>query len=329
MKINQLKTFVAVAREGSIVRSSERVALSQPAVSAHIKALEDRLGIALFERTARGMSLTSHGQRILDKAVQTLDAHRELFEEAMRIKGRVAGKLRLGVGGVGDSNIEPIDHLLRELIEHYPDVEVSLQHGNSLDTLNGILDGSLDAGFYNEIGEEPHPELATIEVSDFGVYLVAAPGLIATPQHLNWHTIGELPWVLPASSRYCCGKAAEYLFKKHNFRPKRIISIDRESVTRKLIAGGVGVGLMHTSTVREAQLRGEIDIVCEVHKSARVVFSHLARRVEDSLLSTASSILQEWLYEKPNHSQPQTPEERERCKKTEDNTGGLAPCLNK
>ena len=72
MDLYQLKTFVAVAREGSITRASELVHLSQPAVSAHIKALEETLRLALFERTPRGMSLTRHGQRLLAKAEQTL-----------------------------------------------------------------------------------------------------------------------------------------------------------------------------------------------------------------------------------------------------------------
>ena len=91
MEIHQLKTFVAVAREGSITRASERLYLSQPAVSAHIKAIEDTLGLTLFARTPRGMALTGDGERLLAKAEQTLGAHRELVEEATRIKGRSRG----------------------------------------------------------------------------------------------------------------------------------------------------------------------------------------------------------------------------------------------
>ena len=86
MDIHQLKTFVTVARERSITRSSEVLHLSQPAVSAHIKALEDTLGLALFERTPRGMSLTREGERLLAKAEQTLAAHQGLMDEATRIK---------------------------------------------------------------------------------------------------------------------------------------------------------------------------------------------------------------------------------------------------
>jgi DNA-binding transcriptional LysR family regulator len=56
MDIYQLKTFVVVAREGSITRASEILHLSQPSVSAHIKVIEDALDLALFERTPRGDS---------------------------------------------------------------------------------------------------------------------------------------------------------------------------------------------------------------------------------------------------------------------------------
>jgi DNA-binding transcriptional LysR family regulator len=147
MDIYQLKTFVAVAREGSITRASELLHLSQPAASAHIKAIEDALGLTLFERTPRGMTLTSDGERLLAKAERSLAAHRELMDEATRIKGHLTGKLRLGAGS--NSNNEAIGRLLTSLAERWPDVEVALKHGTSQEVLTGLRNGSLDAGFYN------------------------------------------------------------------------------------------------------------------------------------------------------------------------------------
>ncbi|MCG8428354.1 MAG: LysR family transcriptional regulator [Chromatiales bacterium] len=287
MEIHQLKTFVTVAREGSITRASERLYLSQPAVSAHIKAIEETLGLELFERTPKGMSLTSDGQRLLAKAEQTLSAHRELIEEATRIRGHLTGKLHLGTGG--NSNTEAFGRLLMVLSERHPEVEVALQHGSSLDILNGIRDGSLDAGFYNE-ADKPDADLTTIEVSRFGIFLAAPPGLVATSQPLDWQALEELPWICPISST-CCGQAAENLFKMHQIRPKRIISIDSEKVTRTLIAGGVGVGLLHAETAKDAQLCGEVDLICEVQKSVSVLFAYLTDRAQDSLLSAVRSIL--------------------------------------
>jgi DNA-binding transcriptional LysR family regulator len=287
MDLHHLKTFVVVAREGSITRASERLHLSQPAVSAQIKAIEDALGLPLFERTPRGMSLTSEGERLLAKADQTLAAHRELMDEATRIKGRLAGKFRLGAGS--NSNNEAIGKLLTALSGRFPDVEVVLKHGTSLDILAGIRDGSLDAGFYNEAGE-PDADLATVEVSRFKIHLVSPPGLVTGSDPLDWKLLAGLPWIYPTPSA-CCGRTAEALFKKNQIRPKRIISVDREDVTRTLVASGVGVGLLHAGTAREAESRGEVDLLVESPAPVRVLFTQLASRTADPLLAAATAIV--------------------------------------
>lgn len=288
MEIHQLKTFVAVAREGSITRASERLFLSQPAVSAHVKALEDILGVTLFERTVRGMSLTTQGQRILAKAELTLGTHRELMQEATRIKGCLGGRLRLGAGG--NSNNELISQLVAELSLRYPEVEVSLlHHTTTMELLGNLRNGQIDAAFYNE-ANEPASDLAVIEASVFDIYLAAQPGLIPGMAPFNVQALSELPWIFPANS--CCGQAAENLFRLHNFRPKRVISVDREAVTRTLLTRGIGVGLLHADTAKEAQRRGEVTLLCPAQKSVRVLFAYMANRVQDPLLSAAGAILQ-------------------------------------
>lgn len=287
MDIHQLKTFVAVAREGSITRASELLHLSQPAVSAHVKALEDALGLTLFERTSRGMSLTGEGQRLLVKAEQTLASHQELMDEATRIKGQLTGKLRLGAGS--NSNNEAIGRLVTVLSQRCPEVEVILRHGTSLEILAGLRNGSLDAGIYNEAGE-PEPELVTIEVSRFKIHVAARPGLVVASDPPDWGALADLPWIYPPSST-CCGRTAEELFRTHKIRPKRTISVDREDVTRTLIAGGLGVGLLHADTAHKARARGEVEFVVESRTAVRVLFAQLATRAQDPLLAAAAAIV--------------------------------------
>jgi len=146
-------------------------------VSAHIKAMEDTLGLTLFERTPKGMSLTGDGQRLFARAEQTLAAHRALLEEAARIKGRVSGKLRLGTAST--SSAEALGRLLTVLSERYPEVEVALQHVTSSDLVDGIRSGTLDAGFYNEAGD-PGAEVTSIEVGRLDIYLAAPLGIVGT-----------------------------------------------------------------------------------------------------------------------------------------------------
>ena len=289
MDIYQLKTFIAVARAGSITQASALLHLSQPAVSAHIKAMEDTLGLSLFERTGRGMTLTRDGQRLLGKAEQILVAHQDLMVEAARGKDELGGKLLLGASS--NSNHEAVGRLLTTLAARFPAVEVALRHRTSQEVLAGIHGGTLDAGFYNEPGE-PNPDLTTTEVSRFAIHLVAAPGLVPVSERPDWGVLAALPWIYPTESA-CCSRTAERLFGAHRFKPQRIISADRQDVTRTLVASGVGVGLLHADTASAAQQRGEVELLYEAETRVRVLFAHLASRAEDPLLVVAASIVRE------------------------------------
>lgn len=287
MEIYQLKTFAAVAKEGSITRAAELLHLSQPAVSAHIKAVEDGLGLVLFERTSRGMSLTHAGERLLARTEQTLAAHRELMAEAKRLLGHLTGKLRIGAGSNGDR--QAVGKLLLDLAQRHPELEVTLSHGSAQEVRAGLHGGSLDAAFYDDSGE-PDARLRTLEVARFRVCVVAPPVLVQRSDPPDWTALAELPWIYPTAST-CCGQTAEGLFDAHGFRPKRILNVDREDVARTLIAGGTGVGLLHAATAREAEARGEVQLLFEAPDEIRVLFAHLAERDQEPLLKALYALV--------------------------------------
>jgi DNA-binding transcriptional LysR family regulator len=191
----------------------------------------------------------------------------------------------------GSSDKRAIGYLITLLAERYPEVQVALEHGSSQDVLTGVRNGRIDAGYYNEAGE-PGPDLDTIEVSQFRVHLAAAPGLISAQSPLDWRALAEQPWIYPTSST-CCGHAAESLFKQHQFRPQRVISVDRGSVTRSLIASGLGLGLLHADMAQEASARREVQLLYETDQPVRILFAVLASRAQEPLLAAASSLVRD------------------------------------
>ena len=89
MELYQLRTFVTVADTGNLTQAAERLFTSQPAVSAHIKALEEELEVKLFDRTSKGMRLTESGTSLRDKAQLVLNASNELKHAAKTLQGEI------------------------------------------------------------------------------------------------------------------------------------------------------------------------------------------------------------------------------------------------
>lgn len=96
MDLQQLRTFVAISQEGNLTRASDKLCLSQPAVSAQLKALEDELSLKLFERAVRGMKLTPAGRILLEEARSALSAARKICTRARELVGRIEGEFKLG-----------------------------------------------------------------------------------------------------------------------------------------------------------------------------------------------------------------------------------------
>lgn len=289
MELHQLKTFVTVAKLGSITKASGALHLSQPAVSAHIKMIEETLGLVLFERTARGMGLTNHGRHLLSKAQDTLSAHKSFLSEATQIKDCLTGKLRLGAStSLGEDLGE---HLLAKLTELYPKIEVSLQHLTSKKIVESIREGKLDAGFYNETAT-PEADFIVTEINQFGLYLAAPKDFSETDSSWNWEQLEQATWIIP-EPQTCCGKAAASLFAKHSIKPAKIIRVDRESIIKSLIADGIGIGILHADTAINARKDGQIQLLSEANTITRTLFARQATRREDPLLRAILSILKE------------------------------------
>ena len=122
MDLNQLKSFVAVAHQQNLTQAAETLHLSQPAVSAQIKALEKHLDVQLFERNAQGMSLTAAGQSLLPRAEDMLQQMHQLDAFAGSIKHEYHLQADIGIIQM----LPP--SLLAECVglikEHYPHIDV-------------------------------------------------------------------------------------------------------------------------------------------------------------------------------------------------------------
>ena len=126
MELNRLRSFAAVAEAGHLTRAAERLHISQPALSAQIKALEDELDLSLFDRTPSGMALTEAGRRLLTEAEKVLAAAQALRSEARSLKGEIAGVVKLGT--LSDPEFIRVGDFMGAALERYPLLKIEFQH---------------------------------------------------------------------------------------------------------------------------------------------------------------------------------------------------------
>lgn len=281
MELYQLRAFAAVADEGHLTRASERLHLSQPAVSGQIKALETQLGVRLFERAPSGMVLTEAGAELLEQARRVLAAADEVRQTAQRLNGDVVGTLR--VGTVADPESNRLGELLSHCVRLYPRLKLDLHHAMSGAALSGVLDGDLDASFF--FGDAVAEEMHALRLRQF-VYRVAAPAeWSARIKGASLAEIGRLPWVrTPDNSTH--SHLMTRLFASANLpTPAAAVQADDESVITNLVVSGAGLALVRDDIAARLAESGEVVVWDTADMATTLWFVALARRVDDPLLA--------------------------------------------
>jgi DNA-binding transcriptional LysR family regulator len=296
MELYQLRSFVAVAEAGHLTRAAEKLHVSQPAVSAQIKALEDELDLTLFERTPSGMVPTTAGQRLLAYAQKVLAAAQALRNQAKALKGEVAGRVR--VGTMSDPGFIRIGEFLNATVERYPLLQLELHQEVTGEAFAKVRDGELDASFY--YGDLEHPTVGRLRLRG-STYRVAAPAAWKSRVvDADWGAIATQPWVTtPSISTH--NRLLRALFDKHGIEPTTVVEADQESVIANLVVSGVGLSLIREELALEKEAAGEVCLWRDVRLETTLWFIYLLAREDDPVIRALLGVLRDtWkLDEKP------------------------------
>ena len=254
LETKQLKIFKTIVEVGSFTRAGARLNLSQPAISQHIRALEEHLGVPVLLRVGKRARPTPAGEVLLHCAEQVLDkiedAERLLAEQGMG----GGGVVRIGGGDATCQHLLP--PVLKEFLAAFPRVHVQLTSGHTSDTLGRVLGGELDLGLVTLPVETDR--IRVTEVGRDELVAIARPGdPWAERRRVQAADFAEQPIVLYDRESRMTEILLQFLLEEGVF-PRVTMEVDNVAVVKELVRLGIGVAVLPAWAVRAEVERGEL-----------------------------------------------------------------------
>lgn len=286
VRLAHLRTFREVARRGSFSRAGEALRLSQPAVSLHVRQLEEAFGAALLERVGKRAFLTAAGEVVLahgERAFAELEAARTALSQR---SGVIAGRVRLGTGATASIHLLP--PLLRRLRLRHPALELTVTTGNTPGITQAVVDNALDAAIVTlPIAAR---ELAVSAFFEDELVVIAPPEprwkkqRSIAPAELARHPLilfergGAIRTVMDAW--FARGRAA----------PNVAMELGNAEASKKLVGAGLGLSIISSIAVRQEAASGELTVIAPSPRLARTL--GLVRRRDKPVTPALASVLE-------------------------------------
>lgn len=241
MNLFQLRAFDAVAREGSFTRAAARLFISQPAVTGHVKALEEHYQITLLRRTARRVELTEEGTRLaaITRALFSLAEEAQAMLEANRqlLTGR------LEVAADGPHRVMP---MLAQLRERYPGITVNLRLGNAQETLAALLSEHADVAVLTEVEPRKGLYLQALEPSRICALLPVAHPWAGSDRELPLAELDKQIMVLREPSSIT-RRTFDQACDAASVQPRVVLELDSREAVTEAVAAQLGIGIVSSA----------------------------------------------------------------------------------
>jgi DNA-binding transcriptional LysR family regulator len=297
MENYQLRAFVMVAKLGHVTRAAEQLHLSQPAVSKQVKALEQDLGVQLFERHSGGVVLTREGQRLLPQAELALRETMNLMAAARALRGEVSGAIVLGT--IIDPETLRLGPFLGTLLAFFPKIQVRLQHAISGVVLSWVKSSEVDVGFY--LGPSPGDGVQSMQLGTIEYVVVGPPDWRSRIETADWVALSQMPWIgtSPNSSQH---RLVREMFREAGVEMRSVVEADQEASMVSLVRTGVGLATMRRDIAELACRRHELCIWPGTVRQVPLSFLCKTTRSDDPLIAACrKSLLSVW----PQAGEPQ------------------------
>jgi LysR family transcriptional regulator, low CO2-responsive transcriptional regulator len=254
--LQQLRLFASAAKHLSFARAADELHVTQPAVSMQIRGLEDQVGLPLFDRASRQVSLTTPGEYFLVYARRMLSTLKDAEDAMARMRGVKSGRLLVGLVTTAEYFLP---RLLAHFLREHPGIDIQLAIGNRQSLVKMLQGNEVELAVMGR----PPKELET-RAEPFARH---PNGIVAAPGH-RFARLSNVPAQLLSAERFIVREqgsgtraAMEQFFQDHHVQPGVAMEVGSNEAIKHAVAAGLGISFLSLHTVHPELQQGEIVVV--------------------------------------------------------------------
>ena len=193
LSFRHLRAFVCVARTGSFTKAADKLAMSQPALTLNIHQFEEIVGLPLFTRTTRSVSLTPAGQLLLEQVQILLDRFEKTICDVRKITLQLENHVNVAV--LPSVAIRLLPNVINNFSKTHPNITIQLHDDNGRGVQSQVLNGNADFGISSMWEQHPDLEFTPLVCDRVGLVCRASHPLAKVKKPLSWTDLGTYPIV--------------------------------------------------------------------------------------------------------------------------------------
>lgn len=287
---NLYRTFYFVAKEGNITKASERLYISQPAVSEAIRELEGQLNQKLFHRKNKGVELTGFGKILFEKVKGIIGDLDEIEEMGRKYDKLAVGQIKIGVASANLNQL--MSRVLTSFAKSHPSVNIETKNDNTEELVSLLDKGSIDVAFVDYFDG---CERAYNIVSEYNIFY----RIIGSKHYKNLYSgenidIEHFPTeelILPNKSN-SSRKLIEDYFKKNKMTLSPKYELDNYTLLYDFVKRGLGIAFVNTEFYKDRIEKHEVEIIYpEFSLCARKLVCIVKKKQDDKIVGEFLSVV--------------------------------------
>ena len=254
LNLNQLRTFHYVAKQRSFTVAAGMLFVTQPAVTAQVKALEEGCSLKLFKKIGRQVHLTEEGKTLFEYTQKIFRYEKEIETVIDDMKALKRGDLRIGSTKTYARYFMP--SLLSSFHKDYPHIIIHLDEGSSLDMTNSLMEFKNEVAVIAKAEENPRVSFIPFSQEEL-IIIVSADHPLTAQEGISPQDLAKEPLIMKEMGSGT-RKRVNMLFERYHCKPNVLMETSNNEFIKQLVQKGEGISILVKACVATEIAEGKL-----------------------------------------------------------------------